>query len=131
MTDKKQVHIYERHQPGWLFRLTCTCGNKITAYPIHETLCPDCHRKWQLDITARLTFDTGTTPPKQPSTTLVAFCPECFGMRMILCRENIVSDRPQAYWFACSDCGVETTHAPTLSAVRDMVRWVPIDATLD
>jgi hypothetical protein len=52
-------------------------------------------------------------------------------MRMILCRENIVSDRPQAYWFACTDCGVETTHAPTLSAVRDMVRWVPIDATLD
>jgi hypothetical protein len=71
------------------------------------------------------------TPPKQPSTTLVAYCPECFGMRMILCRENIVSDRPQAYWFACSDCGVETTHAPTLSAVRDLVRWVPIDATLD
>ena len=65
------------------------------------------------------------------TTTLVAFCSQCFSKQMIMCRKDDASGYPQEYWFVCTDCPAETAKVRTLSAVRDMVRWVPIDALLE
>ena len=85
---------------------------------------------WLADDTA--TEDAMTvTPPKPLSSTKVALCPACFSKQLTLCRKDNASGYPQEYWFVCTFCAAETAQVRTLSAVRDMVRWVPIDALLD
>ena len=61
------------------------------------------------------------------TTTLVAFCSQCFSKQMIMCRK----DTEPLYWFVCSLCGAETAQVTTLNAVNALTLWVPIDALLD
>ena len=61
------------------------------------------------------------------TTTLVAFCSQCFSKQMIMCRK----DTEPLYWFVCSLCGAETAQVPTLVQVSELVRWVQIDALLE
>ena len=71
------------------------------------------------------------TPPKQPSSTKVALCKECFGKQLTLCRQDDAHGQPIAYWFVCTFCAAETAQVRTLDAVNALTLWVPIDALLD